>query len=64
MALMAWTTPLAAAYARLMSSRRANIGVWPPVSLWQVPQRLFAWMLSQRLLLNYCTSGVDGAGPF
>ena len=57
------TTPLAAEYAKLMSSRRANIGAWPPVSLWHVPQRLFAWMLSQRLILNSCTSGVVGAGP-
>src|SRR5512138_504515 len=57
------TTRLAAAYARFTSSLRANIGVWPPDTLWQVPQRLSAWMLSHRLILNDCTSAVAGAGP-
>jgi hypothetical protein len=56
------TTLFAAAYARFTSSLRANIGVWPPSTLWHVPQRFIGRMLSQRLILNDCTSGVFGAG--
>src|SRR5690349_16341167 len=57
------TTPFAAAYARFTSSLRANIGCWPPVSLWQVPQRFLPRMFSHTLILNACTSAVAGAGP-
>ena len=56
------TMVLASAYARFTSSLRAKRGAWP-VTLWQPPQRLFALMLSHRLMRNDCTSAVEGAGP-
>src|SRR5690606_28166690 len=57
------TTVFASAYARLMSSLRANIGAWPPSTLWHAPQRLLLWMLSRRLSLKECRSAVAGGGP-
>src|SRR5690606_18508514 len=57
------TTSFASAYARLMSSRRAKNGAWPPSTLWHAPQRLLPEMLSQRFSLKDCTSAVAGAGP-
>src|SRR5689334_6884230 len=57
-----FTTVLAAEYARLMSSCRANSGDCLPAT-WHEPQRFVAFRLSQRLTLNDCTSAVDGGGP-
>src|SRR5262245_15808970 len=57
-----FTTVLAAWYARLMSSWRANSGDCLPPT-WHWPQRLVAFRLSQRLIRNDCTSAVAGGGP-